>query len=176
MTLAWLLLGVLGAFGVERITRLLGRQGRIAVVAALLTAVTAAEGLNTIPSATPRPVPAGLQLSALPQPILVLPSGEYEDNTVMLWSTDGFPDVVNGASGFRPSALESLRATMQEFPSPRAVLALRLYGVRSVVLLRDQLAGTPLEGAIERAADNVIGVHIVADTRDNEAVVFLIDP
>lgn len=176
VTLAWLVLGVLGALGAQRLVRLLGRPSRVAIVTALLTAAIAAEGLNTVPLATPRPPPAGLQLAALPQPVLVLPSAEFEDNTVMLWSTDGFPAVVNGASGFRPAGLESLRAAMQDFPSPRAVLELRIYGVRSVVLLRDQLAGTPLEGAIDRATGTEIGVHLVTDTRDDEAVVFLIDP
>jgi len=174
VTLAWLLLGVLGAFGAERLVRPLRRTSHVAVVAALLTAVTVAEGLNTIPVATPRQVPNGLQLAALPQPVLVLPSAEFEDNTVMLWSTAGFPDTANGASGFRPAGLEALRAATQDFPSPGAVLALRIYGVRSVVLLRDQLAGTALEGAPDRAAG--IGVHVVPETLDDAAVVYLLDP
>ena len=174
VTLAWLLLAVLGAFGVQRLVRLLRRTSHVAVVAALLTAVTVAEGLNTIPVATPRPVPSGLELAALPQPVLVLPSAEFEDNTVMLWSTAGFPDIVNGASGFRPSGLEALRAATQDFPSPRAVLALRVYGVRSVVLLRDQLPGTPLEGAPAIAVG--AGFRVASETLDDDAIVYLLDP
>jgi len=176
VTLAWLLLAVLGAFGVQRLVRLAGRPARVAFLAVLLTTATAAEGVNTVPVATPRPVPAGLQLSALPQPVLVLPSAEFEDNTVMLWSTDGFPKISNGASGFRPAGLEALRAVTQEFPSPRAVLALRTHGVRSVVLLRDRIPGTPLEGAVERHREGRFGLHLVPDTRDDPAVVFLVDP
>ncbi len=171
VTLAWLLLTLLAALGVQRLMRLLPRPGERAVLVAALLALVLVEGLGRIPTAVPRPVPEGLRLADLPQPVLVLPSEEYADNTVMLWSTDGFPAIANGASGFRPTQLSTLRAATETFPSPASVLALRAYGVRSVVLLVDQLSGTPLEAARSRGLP--VGVGMTQDPAGAESTVIV---
>jgi hypothetical protein len=52
----------------------------------------------------------------------------------MYWSTDGFPRIVNGLSGFRPRLLDATRAVMARFPDRESVRLLQVLGVRSVVL------------------------------------------
>lgn len=174
VTLAWLLLVVLAALGVQRLARRVPRRGARAALTAALVALVLVEGHGTPPTAIPRPVPDGLRLAALTQPVLVLPSNEYDDNTVMLWSTDGFPEISNGASGFRPTPTNLLRSATEEFPSPASVLTLREYGVRTVVLLRDRLAGTPLEAALSRRLP--LGVTLDPASAGGPAITYRIDP
>jgi hypothetical protein len=55
----------------------------------------------------------------------------------MYWSTDGFPRIVNGWSGFEPSVLTRVRAATRAFPAGAAGRPLlRRLGVRSVVVHR----------------------------------------
>jgi hypothetical protein len=41
----------------------------------------------------------------------------FVDSTYMYWSTDGFPRIVNGWSGFEPSVLTRVRAATRAFPA-----------------------------------------------------------
>ncbi|MEV4386647.1 hypothetical protein AB0J68_13200 [Micromonospora sp. NPDC049580] len=111
------------------------------------------EGLN----ATPHPVvpaqPAAMR--AAEGPLLVLPSNQSIDQHVMLWSTDGFPDVVNGGSGFTPRQLDDVRRVSQSFPDQTSVDYLRTFGVRTVVLLRSQVPGTPWEITIDAPVESL---------------------
>ncbi|MFG1649193.1 hypothetical protein ACGFIE_04655 [Micromonospora sp. NPDC049275] len=111
------------------------------------------EGLN----ATPHPVvpaqPAAMRSAE--GPLLVLPSNQSIDQHVMLWSTSGFPDVVNGGSGFTPRQLDDVRRVSQSFPDQTSVDYLRTLGVRTVVLLRGQVPGTPWEITIDAPVESL---------------------
>ena len=154
LTLAWLGLALLAAAGVDRLTRLSqkGRLGRTragsAALAAVLAAVALAEGWDRLPQATPRRPPS-VALADLPGPVLVLPSDEISDLTTMWWSTDRFPDVVNGGSAFVPRSLAQVRAVAAQLPSPAAVGYLRGLGIASVVVVRSQLPGSPYAGVLD---------------------------
>ncbi|HEX6075374.1 MAG TPA: hypothetical protein VFZ32_08945 [Micromonosporaceae bacterium] len=110
-----------------------------------------AEGLN----ATPHPeVPRSpVVMREVSDPVLVLPSGQLEDQAVMLWSTDGFPRIVNGGSGFIPKRLQQVRQSTVNFPDPASVAYLRELGVRTVIVLRRQVVGTPWEHALDAPVD-----------------------
>jgi hypothetical protein len=101
------------------------------------------EGISASPHPeVPRP-PAGL--SEVQGPMLVLPSDQLSDEMIMLWTTDGFPSVVNGGSGFIPARLDEVREVAVTFPDPASVELLRGLGVRSVVVVKSMVAGTDYE-------------------------------
>ncbi|OIJ85392.1 hypothetical protein [Streptomyces colonosanans] len=80
-------------------------------------------------------------------PVLVLPSDMMTDPAVMLWSTNGFPRIVNGSSGFSPASQERIRTVSASFPSAESIDYLRTIGVRTVIVLRDRVPGTRWQGA-----------------------------
>jgi hypothetical protein len=86
---------------------------------------------------------APVALRTLPGPVLVLPTSQQRDYTVMTWSTDGWPELVNGGSGFEPPIQALLRRTAKAFPQADAVQLLRAEGVRTVVLDRALAPGSP---------------------------------
>lgn len=140
-----------------------------AAAVALLTALVAYEGavrLPLLPVASP-PVP----LSSLAGPQLHLPSDFYQDPHYMLWSTDGFPLIANGAGSFDPPVLKELRA-LGGFPDASSVAVLRARGIRTVVVHRRNAPGTPWEAAFDRPVDGLgIGREDVGG-----AVLFDLDP
>jgi hypothetical protein len=159
-----LLLGILAAGAVsafvERareisaVERVPPRPGPLLRLATLLPLVLVlGEGLN----ATPHPVvpqqPAALR--SVDGPVLVLPSDQGTDQLVMLWSTTHFQQVVNGGSGFTPRRLDETRQVTLSFPDQTSVAYLRALGVRTVVVLRDRVVGTPWESAIDLPVDNL---------------------
>lgn len=79
-----------------------------------------------------------------PAPQLHLPALTADDNRrYLLWSTDGFPEIVNGRASTRPDRIEELIEGMTDFPDQATVARLRDYGVRSVVLHTDRIAFSP---------------------------------
>jgi hypothetical protein len=121
-----------------------------------------AEGLDRLPQAAPRPPPA-VGLAALPAPLLVLPTDEVGDYTVMWWSTDGYPDLVNGGSAFVPQSLADLREAALAFPEPAVVDRLRGLGVATVVVDRRTVGGSAYAGVLERPVPAGVGVTSYAD-------------
>ena len=86
----------------------------------------------------------------------------------MLWSTQGWPVIANGSSGFDPPYQAELREQVKGFPDAAAVAALRGRGVRRWSSCRSRAAGTPWEGAADR---DVTGLGVTR--RDlGDAVVF----
>jgi hypothetical protein len=85
--------------------------------------------------------PAGL--STLPDPLLELPAAADDNRRYLLWSTDGFPRMVNGRSSITPKRTSRILAAVTAFPDRRSVAALRGLQVRTVVLHADRLSGTP---------------------------------
>jgi hypothetical protein len=115
------------------------------------------EGLG----ATPHPIvpaqPAVLRTAE--GPLLVLPSQQEPDENVMLWSTTRFQEVVNGGSGFTPQQLADVRRVTMNFPDQTSVEYLRVLGVRTVVLLRSRVGGTPWQATIDLPVDGALGIQ-----------------
>jgi hypothetical protein len=85
--------------------------------------------------AQPSPPSPPADVSAVPAPQLNLPAERPEDNRrYLLWSTDGFPDMVNGRSSTNPAFSADVIARARGFPDRRSVFFLRRLGVRSVIV------------------------------------------
>ncbi|MEH0937157.1 hypothetical protein [Micromonospora psammae] len=152
-----LLLGVLAAGALtvrEPAAGPVGRWGRATrLVLVLPVALVLLEGVNRTPHV---PVPAQpVALRGLTGPALVLPSEGTREFHVMLWSTDGFPRVVNGLASFTPESQERIRAASATFPDVGSVGYLRAAGVRTVVLLPGYAADTRWRGAGDRPVDGL---------------------
>ncbi|MBY8875013.1 hypothetical protein K7640_24595 [Micromonospora sp. PLK6-60] len=131
------------------------RRSRILTSLVLLVplALVTLEGVNRTPHpVVPRP-PAALRTAQ--EPILMLPAGGAGDLTYMLWTTDGFPRITNGLAGFEPATQAQTRAAVASFPDPGSVAYLRGIGVRSVVAVPSNTAGTPWEGIEARPVDGL---------------------
>ncbi|MFV2102212.1 hypothetical protein [Micromonospora sp. LOL_024] len=175
MLWATLLLGLLAAGAVsafaervrdicaERIPSWPSPWLRLATLIPLVLVV--AEGTNTTPHPVVPPQPAAMR--SIEGPLLVLPSGQNHDQPVMLWSTTRFQDIVNGGSGFVPRQLEDVRRVTMTFPDQTSVDYLRTLGVRNVLVVRDQIAGTPWEISVDAPVD---GLGITRDEIDSVVV------
>ena len=140
-----------------------------AVAVAMLVlpaAVVVGEGLNTTPHLPLAGWP--VRLATLRQPILVLPTAPVADYQVMLWSTQGWPVIANGDSGFRAKAQDRLRRAVQGFPDAASVQYCRDAGIATVVVIRSRTSPRTWSRAAEAPVDG-LGVTRI-DTAD--AVVF----
>jgi hypothetical protein len=99
----------------------------------------------TVPSA-----PAALR--GLPDPLLHLPAetGERSSPLFLLWSSDGFPKVVNGLGSIQPDEYTRVQQVTRSFPDRRSIGVLRSMGVRTVVLHPDLATGTDWAGVAAR--------------------------
>ncbi|MGZ4611963.1 MAG: hypothetical protein ACXV1K_02145 [Kineosporiaceae bacterium] len=120
-------------------------RGARAVVPALVAVVPLGligyEGLGDVPH-WPLPPPP-VDIRGLPAPVMFLPTDPIGDYATMLWSTQGWPLIGNGNSGFDPPSQIALRNAVRDFPSAASLAALRARGVRTVVLVPSRAAGTP---------------------------------
>jgi hypothetical protein len=130
-TLTSLGLALLAAGGLTAFQAVSASRRRQAL-SAVAVAVVLAEGIGSPPLLTP-PSPPKVQLEA---PVFFLPSHDVVDSLYMLWSTDGFPEIVNGASGFRPRYIDAVRSASLRFPGPHSVELFRRLGVRTIVVDR----------------------------------------
>ncbi|MEV6526142.1 hypothetical protein AB0M43_29790 [Longispora sp. NPDC051575] len=142
----------------------LGIPLRLAMVLPVL--LVGVEGWNNTlhPEVPPPPV----AFSTLKAPLMLLPSDQFTDEAAMLWSTDGFPTMVNGGSAFYPMRQDEIRNASMTFPSPESVQYLRDLGVKTVVVLRDRIPGT----AWERAADAPTDGLGIDRREDGRTVIF----
>ncbi|MFC5943296.1 hypothetical protein ABUL04_29865 [Micromonospora harpali] len=171
LLLGLLAAGAVSAFAIrvrewaaERVPPWPGPWLRLATVLPLLLVI--AEGLNVTPHPVVPVQPAAMR--SVDGPLLVLPSDQGPDQLVMLWSTSRFQDVVNGGSGFTPQRQIEIQKATETFPDQASVTYLRALGVRNVVVLRDQIAGTPWATTIDAPVD---ALGITREQVDN-AVVF----
>jgi hypothetical protein len=144
LTFSSLGLALLAAAGTELATRALARRGTVrwAPLAAAgvlaLTVTVEGRGLPFDPFddlAQPSPPSPPADVSAIAAPQLHLPAERPEDNRrYLLWSTDGFPDMVNGRSSTNPAFTARVIERARAFPDRRSVGFLRRLGVRSVVV------------------------------------------
>jgi hypothetical protein len=135
----------------HRWSRLVGRLVRLAALVPIALAIV--EGINVTPHPPVRPAPAALRGAT--GPLLVLPSGGTLELSVMLWSTDGFPRIVNGLASFTPATRARTRTVTATFPDARSVAYLRHLGVRTVVLLLEYAVGTPWQDVVSRPVDGL---------------------
>jgi hypothetical protein len=155
---ALLAAGAVGAFAAriheyvaERVPARPGVLLRAAMVLPL--ALVLIEGIPDRDQPTVPPAPAALRSAEAP--ILVLPTNPVHDEAVMLWSTDGFPAIVNGGSGFTPERQAEVREVTENFPDAASIRLLRDLGVRTVIVLLDRVRGTPYAGAVEADAEGL---------------------
>lgn len=146
-------LGLLAGYAVTRLQEALPRAGVPAAALLILPALVLVEGLGVIAHPTVPPAPPAVTQAA--GPLLVLPSDGYHDAAVMLWSTESWPDVVNGTASVQPRQLDELRERVRNFPDAASVTYLQGLGVRSVVLLPGYASGTPWQGAENRPIDGL---------------------
>jgi hypothetical protein len=136
------------------------------IVCVIPAAGIVVEGTGTVrhwPVAT-SPVP----LTSLPGPVLLLPSDDVGDYHMMFWSTEGWPVLANGSSGFQPAETVAMRHAAVGFPDTGSVAALRARGIRTVVVIRSRIPGTVWSSAADRPVD---GLGITRTER-GDAVVF----
>jgi hypothetical protein len=101
--------------------------------------------------AQPRVPPIPPSTASIPAPQLHLPALRPGDNRrYILWSTDGFPELVNGRSSFNPPFTQHLIDGVLDFPDPRTVALLSRVGIRSVVLHTNRVEGTPWQVAAHK--------------------------
>ena len=137
-TLTSLGLALLAAAGAHTLAR------RWRLVAVVLPALVLAEGMGfPNPHPTVAKPPPGLAEATPPR--LHLPMYEYESRRFLLWSTDGFPEIVNGRGSFKPASFDALERRMARFPAHDVVEELEDMGVGTVVLHPDIVDGTPWE-------------------------------
>lgn len=176
VTLMFLALGLLAAAGAQHALAAvarwpeLRRERFLPYVAVGLIGVVLLEGVRTI---TVQPVPEPpAAMAAAPGPQYHLPGQLFTDAVYMFWSTDGFPDIVNGYGSIRLPAPDALRDRMTAFPDASSVEALRAYGVRSVLLHAGLAEGTPWERAAERPTDG-LGLDV---RRIDDVIVYTLAP
>ncbi|WP_243420888.1 hypothetical protein [Micromonospora globispora] len=124
---------------------------RLATLLPLLLVIV--EGLNSTPHPVVPQQPAVMR--TVDGPMLVLPSSQNLDQPLMLWSTSRFQEMANGGSGFTPDTLDQVREVTLAFPDQASIDYLRGLGVRNVVVLRDQLAGTPWERVVDNPVEGL---------------------
>jgi hypothetical protein len=73
----------------------------------------------------------------------------------LIWSTEGFPRIVNGFSSFEPRNSDALKDALDGFPDQKSVAALRRAGVRTVVLHPSFARGTQWEQTAARPLDGL---------------------
>ncbi len=111
--------------------------------------------------------------ASAPAPQLHLPALRATDNRrYILWSTDGFPALVNGRSSLNPAFTDHLIRNVESFPSRKSVALLARLGVRSVVLHTDRVARTPWHRAAKRSVADLPLTRI----RHGELVIYEIEP
>jgi hypothetical protein len=167
-TLTSLGLALLAGAGLCVVVRALRDRRPAVATAAGVAGVTLIllEGLGPLGHPRVPTPPAAVKLAAAPQ--FHLPAGFGDDLRYSYWSTDGFPDMVNGAGGFDPDAYDALRKEVAAFPDKRSVEVLRDLGVQSVLVHPDEAVGTPWEGAARRP---IVGLGLERE-RVEDVIVF----
>jgi hypothetical protein len=102
-----------------------------------------------------------------------LPAKRATDNRrYVLWSTDGYPKIVNGRSSLNPQYTRRVIRKEEAFPDPRAVELLQRLGVKSVVLHTNRTGGTPWQDAARKP---IRGLPLTR-SRDGDLLVYEIQP
>ena len=146
-TLTSLGLALLAAGGATALLRRVRRPGLSAALAVGLVAIVLLEYADLHGPAHPTvpAEPAGQR--GLPDPQLHLPVSRAGNRRYVLWSTRGFPRIVNGRASFQPSFTSEITYRVRHFPDRASAEYLRALGVRTVVLHPEFAPGTSWEAA-----------------------------
>lgn len=117
----------------------------------VLPTMVLVEGLGHLPLAEVPPFPEAQRHAAAPQ--LHLPIGP--ESLYLLWSTEGFPAIANGYSGFSPRSFAEMHDGVVSFPDRASVELVESLGVRTVVLHPELAGGTPWEDAHLKPVDGL---------------------
>ncbi len=152
-TITSLLLALLAAGGAARVAAAVAARSKNQMLAAasgaLLTLIILTEGSGLV-YPHPRVPAAPASLAGLRQPLLELPAQAPDNRRYLLWSTDGFPKLLNGRTGFQPRYFAGTLRAVDGLSSVQALDDLRSRGVATIVI-NDQLpGGTELVAAAER--------------------------
>lgn len=181
-TLTSLALALLAAAGAQAIFSRVRRRGASVALALLLVFGIFVEGLGfelypdgggrLAGAVTPRaPLePAGQR--GIDQPQLHLPVTIAANRRYVYWSTDGFPEIVNGRGSVDPTYFTELTNDVREFPDRESVARLRDAGVSTVVLHPYLLPNTDWE---DSATKPIEGLGITR-RRQGDLVVFELNP
>jgi hypothetical protein len=130
------------------------RSGAAIAAVAVLAVLVEGRGLPFDPfdaQAQPKVPAVPASVASVPAPQLHLPAERATDNRrYVLWSTDGFPKIVNGRSSLNPAFTARLIRREQGFPNRASVRRLERIGVRSVVLHTNRVEHTPWEHTAEK--------------------------
>jgi hypothetical protein len=160
----------LAAFGADRVTASVRRFGPLAsvTVASLLVLFALIEGYGKIGRAQLPPPPRAF--ASAPPPRLLLPADQDDTNAeAMFWSIGAFRSLANGWSGFHPATYSELIAAIRGFPDRPSVRRLRAYGIRTVILNREEARGTSWQDAGARPVRGLplrkrfVGAFVVFD-------------
>jgi hypothetical protein len=160
--------GAAGLAGRVRLPRL-----RLALGAALVGAVllegagfSLEGGLRGPAHPTVPLAPAGQAGLAAPQ--LHLPMSREGNRRYVLWSSGGFPRIVNGRASFQPTLTTVIARAVAHFPDRPSVGYLRRLGVRTVVFHPALAAGTSWADADRKS---ISGLALTRERR-RDVVVF----
>jgi hypothetical protein len=135
------------------------RGGAAVAAIAVLLVLVEGRGLPFDPldsQAQPKVPPVPPSTASVPDPQLHLPALRASDNRrYVLWSTDGYPKIVNGRSSLNPAFTAKLIRRERGFPNRAGVELLSELGVRSVVLHTYRVKGTPWQGAARRSVEGL---------------------
>jgi hypothetical protein len=171
-------LALLAGAGLERLTASRALKGLAwrggAAIAAVVVLLVLVEGrglpfdpLDT--QAQPKVPPVPPSTASVPDPQLHLPALRSTDNRrYVLWSTDGYPKIVNGRSSLNPAFTAQLIRRERGFPDRSGVELLSQLGVRSVVLHTNRVKRTPWQDAARKP----IGGLPLRRTRVGELVIY----
>ena len=108
-------------------------------------------------------------LASVKGPYLQLPIEASNNRRYLVWSTDGFPKMVNGRSSFTPPVYKKIVKAARDFPARRSIIKLRSLGVTKVVVhtefktmpLLDEPAahGLSWRQAVSQPYPKALGVH-----------------
>ena len=171
-TLTTLCLALLAGAGAQALmARTRARWGARAGAAAVALVCVAilAEGWGFADHPTVPLAPAGQR--AAPQPALHLPADAFDNRRYVLWSTDGFPRLVNGRGSFIPRQFDELMRVTRRFPDARSVAYLRRLGVRSVTV---HVTRAPRGSALRRASTRPLRGLDLERTRRGGVVLFVL--
>jgi hypothetical protein len=172
-----LLAGAGSAALVARLRHSRGGQWQPVVVACAIVLGLLVEGRGlpfnpTTSWAEPAVPEPPADVSDIPAPQLWLPADLAVDNRrYLLWSTDGFPDIINGRSSVQPEFTQSVIDQMTAFPDADSVATLRRLGVRSVILDLKRAPGTDQADAAERS---IAGLGLTEERR-GDALIYLVN-
>ena len=106
--------------------------------------------------------------------MLVLPSAYVYNTRVMLWTVGTFTPVVNGSSSLIPTSQSRIKETALQIPEVPGIDYLRAQGIRSVVVLRDDVRDTPAQRLLGVRDEQLPSTVTRVETTD--AVTFILKP